>query len=121
MGNAIITNITRRPTIRTELNLALNYDTPVDKIKRATAILEEIFRSHPKTGGLLISFNKFGDSALNIYVAHVWKGIDADEQLLQMQQWNLQIKQRFEAEKIQFAFPTRTLHVTTDGPIAAGK
>jgi MscS family membrane protein len=121
MGNATITNITRRPSIRTEMNLALNYDTPVDKVKRATAILEEIYRRHPKTGDLLISFNKFGESALNIYIAHIWKGVDGNEQLLQMQQWNLEIKQRFEAEGIQFAFPTRSLLVKTEAATGAVK
>jgi MscS family membrane protein len=113
MGNAIITNITRRPTIRTEMNLGLTYDTPVEKVKRATAMLGEIYRSHPKTGDVLISFNKFADSALNIYIVHTWNGIDPKEHFAQMQEWNLQIKQRFEAENIEFAFPTHTIHVKT--------
>ena len=113
MGNAIITNITRRPTIRTELNLGLTYDTPVEKVKRATAMLGEIYRSHPKTGDVLISFNKFADSALNIYIVHTWNGTDAKEHFAQMQEWNLQIKQRFEAENIEFAFPTHTVHLKT--------
>ena len=50
MGNAIITNVTRRPTIKTEMNIGLTYDTPAEKVKRATFILEEIFRGNPKTG-----------------------------------------------------------------------
>lgn len=113
MGNAIITNITRRPTIRTEMNLGLTYDTPVEKVQRATAILGEIYRQHPKTGEVLISFNKFGDSALNIYVVHVWNGIDAKEHFAQLQRWNLEIKQRFDAEHIEFAFPTQTVHLVS--------
>ena len=111
MGNAIITNVTRRPTIRTEMNFGLTCDTPVEKIKRATFILEEIFRASPKTADLIISFNKFTDSALNIFVVHVWSGTDAKEHFAQMQEWNLQIKQRFDAEKIQLAFPTQTIHL----------
>jgi len=113
MGNAIITNITRRPTIRTEMNLGLTYDTPVAKVQRATAILEEVFRAHPHTGDLLISFNKFADSALNILVVHVWNGTDAKEQLAGLQAINLEIKRRFDAEGIEFAFPTQTLYVKT--------
>ncbi len=115
MGNAIITNITRRPTIRTEMNLGLTYDTPVEKVKRATALLEEMFRAHPKTADLLISFNKFTDSALNLSVVHVWDGTGVKEHAAQMQAWNLQIKQTFAAEKIELAFPTRTLHLKTGG------
>jgi MscS family membrane protein len=114
MGNAIITNITRRPTIKTEMNLGLTYDTPVEKVKRATVVLEEIFRANPKTADLIISFNKFGDSALNIFVVHVWAGTDAKEHFAQMQEWNLQIKRRFDSEKIELAFPTRTIHLKSE-------
>jgi len=114
MGNAIITNITRRPTIKTEMNLGLTYDTPVEKVKRATIILEEIFRANPKTADLIISFNKFADSALNIFVVHVWSGTDAKAHFAEMQELNLQIKQRFDAEKIEFAFPSQTVYLKTE-------
>jgi MscS family membrane protein len=114
MGNAIITNVTRRPTIRTEMNFALNCDTPPEKIKRATAMLEEIFRASPKTFDLIVSFNKFTDSAVNVLVVHVWNGTDAKEHFAQLQEWNLQIKQRFAAEQIELAFPTQTIQLKTD-------
>ena len=114
MGNAIITNVTRRPTIKTEMNLGLTYDTPAEKVKRATLLLEEIFRANPRTGDLLISFNKFADSALNLFVVHVWNGTDAKQHFAEMQELNLQIKARFDAEKIEFAFPTQTVHLKTD-------
>jgi len=109
MGNAIITNITRRPSIKTEINLGLTYDTPAEKVKRATVLLEEIFRANPRTLELIISFNKFGDSALNILIVHVWSGTDATAHFADLQELNLQIKQRFDAEKIELAFPTQTV------------
>jgi MscS family membrane protein len=111
MGNEIITNITRRPTIKTEMNLGLTYDTPVEKVKRATLILEEIFGTHPRTSDLIISFNKFTDSALNILVIHVWSGTDAKAHFAEMQELNLRIKERFQAEKIEFAFPSQTIYL----------
>lgn len=114
MGNAIITNITRRPTIRTEMNFGLTCDTPVEKVRRATAILEQVFRANPKTADLLISFNKFTDSALNVLVVHVWDGTDAKQHFAQMQEWNLQIKQQFEAEKIEMAYPTKTVYLKSE-------
>lgn len=111
MGNAIITNITRRPTIKTEMNIGLTYDTPMERVKQATIILEEIFRANPKTASLVISFNKFADSALNILVVHTWNGTDGNQLLAELQQINLQIKQRFDAEKIEFAFPSQTIYL----------
>ena len=111
MGNSIITNITRRPSIRTEMNIGITYDTSAEKVKRATQILDEIFRADPKTRDLIISFNKFNDSALNIFVVHIWDGTEGKEHFAAMQELNLKIKERFDAEKIEFAFPTQTLHV----------
>jgi MscS family membrane protein len=111
MGNAIITNVTRRPTIRTEMNFGLTYDTPPGKVKQATVILDEIFRANPKTADLIISFNKFTDSALNIFVVHIWNGTDAKGHFRDMQELNLKIKERFDAEKIEFAFPTQTIQL----------
>ncbi|MEK7706369.1 MAG: mechanosensitive ion channel family protein, partial [Verrucomicrobiota bacterium] len=96
---------------RTEMNIGITYDTPTEKVKRATAILEEVFRAHPKTADLVISFNKFADSALNIFVVHVWNGTDVKEHFAALQELNLTIKQRFDAEKIEFAFPTQTVYV----------
>lgn len=111
MGNAIITNVTRRPSIRTEMNLGLTYDTSPEKVKRATVILEEVFKGHPLTAELIISFNKFADSALNIFIVHVWNGTDVKAHFAALQELNLHVKERFDAEKIEFAFPTQTVHV----------
>jgi MscS family membrane protein len=114
MGNEIITNITRRPNIKTEMNIGLTYDTPVEKVKRATLILDEIFGTHPQTSDLIISFNKFTDSALNILVVHVWNGTDAKVHFAAMQELNLRIKERFEAERIEFAFPSQTIYLKSE-------
>jgi MscS family membrane protein len=115
MGNAIITNITRRPTIKSQINLGLTYDTPAPKIARAVALLEEIFRANPRTADLSIGFNKFGNSALNIQVLHDWKGADEKAHFTEMQALNLQIKARFDAEKIEFAFPSQTVYLRQEG------
>lgn len=115
MGNAIITNITRRPNIKTEMNFGLTYDTPAEKVKRAATVLEEIFRAHPRTSDLIISFNKFNDSTLNLFVVHWWNGTDIKEHFAGMQELNLAIKQRFDAERIEFAFPTQTVMVKHPG------
>ena len=107
MGNATITNVTRRPNIKTEMNIGITYDTPPEKVRRALAILEEVYRSHPMTHDLIVSFNKFADSSLNLYVCHWWNSTDYRAYLTGMQELNLAIKQRFDAEGIEFAFPTQ--------------
>jgi MscS family membrane protein len=114
MGNAIITNITRRPNIKTVMNIGITYDTPVEKVKRALEILHEIYRGHPKTHDVIISFNKFESSSLNLLVVHWWNSTDYREYLGGMQELNLAVKARFDAEGIEFAFPTQTVYVKQD-------
>ena len=113
MGSATITNVTARPNIKTEMNLGLTYDTPTEQVQRATAILEEVYRAHPLTTDVWVSFNRFDASALNINVVHWWNGVDQKTYLAGMQELNLAIKRRFEAEGIAFAFPTQTVHLRT--------
>jgi MscS family membrane protein len=119
MGNATITNITRRPNIKTEMNIGLTYDTSPEKIRRALKILEEIYRSEPMTSDVIVSFNKFADSALNILVVHWWNSTDHRAHLVGMQRMNLEIKERFDAEGIEFAFPTQTIYIKQDNSARA--
>jgi MscS family membrane protein len=120
MGNAIITNVTRRPNIKTEMSIGLTYDTPVPKLRLAIQLLEDIYRAHPQTQDLVVSFNKFADSSLNVQVIHWWKGTDQKIHFAGMQELNLQIKERFDAEGINFAFPTQTVYLKQDSEWHAG-
>jgi MscS family membrane protein len=114
MGNATITNLSLRPNIKTVINIGLTYDTPSGKVKHAAALLEEIFRNHPMTHDVLVGFNRFADSALNIQVVHWWKGTNNKAYVAGLQELNLTVKQRFDAEGLQFAFPSSTVYVKQD-------
>jgi MscS family membrane protein len=114
MGNATITNVTRRPNIKTEMNIGITYDTSAQKVKRALEILDDVYRKHPMTQDLIIGFNKFADSSLNLNVTHWWKSTDHRAYVAGMQELHLTVKQRFDAEGIEFAFPTQTLYVKQD-------
>lgn len=114
IGNATITNITRRPHIRTLMNISVTYDTPAERVQRAVDILYEIYRAHPMTQDVWISFNRFADASLNIFIIHWWNGTVYKDYLVGMQELNLAIKRRFDEEKINFAFPTQTLYVRQD-------
>ena len=114
MGNATITNITRRPTIKNTMNYGLAYETSVEKLKRAVQILDDIYRGHSETHDLIINFNKFADSSLNIQVVHWWKGTDGRACLAGLQEMNFKIKERFEAEHLDFAFPSQTVYLKQD-------
>lgn len=116
VGNAVITNIDRRPGIRTVLNIGLTYDTPTERLRHALELLEEIYKSEPMTKDVVITFNKFTDSALNIEVAHWWNGTDQKAYLKGLQELNLRVKETFDREGLQLAFPTQTVHVKSVAP-----
>jgi MscS family membrane protein len=115
MGNSTITNITRRPNIKTVLNIGLTYDTSAERLQEATKILEEIYRGHPMTHDLIIGFNQFADSALNVQVIHWWKGLDYKQYVAGLQDLNLTVKRRFDEAGISFAFPSRTVYLRQEG------
>jgi MscS family membrane protein len=100
VGNAAVTNISKRSSIRTVMNLALPGALPGKKLKRALALLEEIYRSNPMTQDVWVSFNQFAGTNLNIMVVHWWKGTDYQQYLAGMQALNLEVKERFDAEQI---------------------
>lgn len=111
IGNSRIVNITVRPTIRTTFAIGLTYDTPAPNVKRAVALIEEIFGKHPQTHDLLVHFNKFGDFSLNLDVVYWCKLTDYRQYTQVFQELNLQLKERFDAEGLSFAFPSQTLYL----------
>ena len=117
LANTKILNITSRPFIKFIHNFTVTYDTAPDKMERAIQILHEIYDNHegmaedktPK-----IFFNSFNDWALNIIVI-VWYH-PGDYMLAQ--EWNhkmnLQVLRRFNADGIDFAFPSNTTYLAYD-------
>jgi MscS family membrane protein len=114
MANANIVNISKRPNIKTIMNIGVTYDTSAQQIERAMQVVDEIFRPHPKTADLLISFNRFDSSALNIQVIHWWNSTDLKDYALGFQKLNLELKRRFDEESIAFAFPSQTVYLRQD-------
>ena len=119
MGSARVINISRRPTIRTPFVIGLTYDTPAPRIRRAVELIQEIFGKHPQTHDLIVHFNKFGDFSVNLDVVYWCKLTDFKEYAKVFQDLNLELKSRFDAEGLQFAFPTQTLYVEKTSPSAA--
>ena len=102
MGNASITNVTRRHSIKTTMNLALPQALSNEKVRRALAILREVYGGHPMTEEVWVSFNQFAGANLNVTLVHWWKGIDQQQQLAGMEEMNLAAKERLNSEGISF-------------------
>ncbi len=114
VANANIINVSKRPNIKTVMNIGVTYDTPSAQVERAMQIIKEIYRPHPKTADLIVTFNKFESSSLNIMVIHWWNSLDFKEYFAGFERLNLELKRRFDEEKISFAFPSQTVYVRQD-------
>ncbi|MBO7392101.1 MAG: mechanosensitive ion channel family protein [Verrucomicrobia bacterium] len=112
--NTLIENISKRPTIKTEINIGVTYGTSADKLKRAIDLVSEVYRNNPQTVNLVVNFNKFNDFALNIQVVHWNKAIAWALYVKNIESMNLELKHRFDEEQIEFAYPTQTLYMKQD-------
>ena len=104
MGTATITNLSNCANIKTTMNLVLAHSTPTSKVERALSLLAEIYRGHPMTKEVWISFNRFAGRHINIMIVHWWKGTDYQKYLAGIQEMNLAVKARFDTEGISFAY-----------------
>ena len=136
-----IENIGRRPFIRRKFNISITYDTPPEKIARALELLREILsvpevhepesaasvtrdgterKSHPneKINQVnfppLVYFSNLNADSLNLLVYYWYHPPDYWDYLEHATWINMQIIERFNAEGIDFAFPTQTLHLAGD-------
>ena len=133
-----IENIGRRPYIRRSLDVTITYDTPPEKITRAVEILEEILavpkQAEDKAGTPAdadwtphpneainkpgypprVYFSDLNPDSLNLLVTYWFHPPDYWLSLAFAHQVNMQIMERFNAEGIDFAFPSQTLYLAGD-------
>jgi MscS family membrane protein len=143
-----IENIGRRPFIRRRFNITITYDTPPQKIGRAIKILGDILavpettqaessessdpqqkERHPNAAinqpefPPRVYFNELNADSLNIIVIYWYHPAEYWNYLEHATWVNMQIMERFNAEGIDFAFPTQTLHLAGDEhrPLTVGQ
>jgi MscS family membrane protein len=135
-----VENIDRRPFIRRDLNVTITYDTPPEKISRAVDILRDILavpeepedadgKQHPNEAinrsgyPPRVFFNDLNADSLNLLVVYwfhppeIWQSVEFAHRI------NMQIMERFNAEGIDFAFPSQTMYLAGDSkrPINLGQ
>ena len=117
MASANVENIGRRPSIRRLSNITITYDTPPDKIEKALNIIREILQDHEGMDPEFpprVFFNEFNDASLNILMVYWYFPPNYWDFLTFNERVNLQIMRAFEAEGIEFAFPTTTNYLAHD-------
>lgn len=104
-----VENISEEPTRKVSLNLGLTYDTSPESMKQAISTLREIASDNDHLEEkIVVSFNAFGDFAMNIlFIYYIKKSADIMETQTEI---NMEVLSRFNAAGLEFAFPTQTLY-----------
>lgn len=113
-----IRNYGRMYQRRVDFTIGVTYQTPRDKLKLIPTILQEAIESQEQTRFDRSHFAKYGDFSLNFETVYFVLVSDYNTYMDIQQAINLHIHERFEAEGIEFAYPTQTLFVHS--PAAAG-
>ncbi|MDP2641323.1 MAG: mechanosensitive ion channel family protein [Candidatus Yanofskybacteria bacterium] len=104
-----IRNYKRMESRRIVFSFGVTYQTPSEKARIIPQMIKEIMDGLELASLDRAHFKKFGDSSLDFEVMYTLKTSDYNKYMDVQQDINLQLKERFEKEGIEFAYPTRTV------------
>ena len=96
---------------RIVFQFGVTYDTSSAKLKKIPSIVEEIVGGIDMADIDRAHFLEFGDFALIFEVVYYVSTGDYNKYMDIQQDINLGIKERFEKEKIEMAYPTQTVFI----------
>jgi small-conductance mechanosensitive channel len=114
LTTASIRNFKKMKRRRIAFTFGVTYDTPSRKLKKINDIIKEIIDPEKIENVFKfdrIHFYEFGDFSLNFEVVYYMKDQDYVKYMNARQEINWKIKEAFEKEGIEMAFPTQTIFV----------
>jgi MscS family membrane protein len=113
--NTKVENLSLRSARRQRFLVQVTYDTEPGKMTALLEGIRKIITDHPfaDSTNFHVRFNDFGDSSLNILVIVHLTTNDRGLELKYREEILLQVMKLVTGMGIEFAFPTRTLHVET--------
>lgn len=115
LAEGVIENCSVHQGLTVQFSVGLVYGTSADQLEAAVELLREIVSAHPSVSSeVKVNFLAFGASSLDLQV--VYFITDFANNLSVQHDINMSIKRRFDEQGLDFAFPTRTLHVVQDAP-----
>ncbi|MFT4260896.1 MAG: mechanosensitive ion channel family protein [Candidatus Woesearchaeota archaeon] len=106
-----VNNFKRMKQRRIVFEFGIVYETPAKKMRKIPKIVSEIFDKVDNADLDRVHFKAFNDFSLDYEVVYFVKSNDYAEYMDIQQNVNLDLKERFEKEKIDMAYPTQTLYV----------
>ncbi|MFH0858143.1 MAG: mechanosensitive ion channel family protein [Candidatus Omnitrophota bacterium] len=112
LTNSRVRNYKRMEKRRVVFKLGVTYQTTSKQVKAIPKIIENIIKNVGDTIFDRAHFLSYGDFALIFEIVYYVLGSDYNKYMDIQQEINFAIKEKFEAEHIDFAYPTQTLYVT---------
>ena len=111
--NTVVDNFGLRIMRRQRFFVQITYDTPREKVEEFVAGIKQLIVDHPMTDdeNFHARFNGFGESGLDILVYFFLQVPDYVTELEERERILVQILDLAKVVGVEFAFPTRTLHV----------
>lgn len=116
LANKIVDNKGLRIYRRYSGKIGVQYDTPPDLIELFVAGIEKLIEEHETalSDNFEVHLNNFADSSLEIFVAVLFDVPSFSEELRSKHHLMLSIIRLAAALKVDFAFPTQTVHLATN-------
>lgn len=110
-----VDNMSQRQYRRMTATLSLAYHTTADQLEAFVEGVRAILAAHPDTRKdyYEVHFKAFGESSLDVMFYAFVKADSWSRELQARHQIFLEVKRLAEALGVEFAFPTRTLHIET--------
>ena len=102
-------NYKRMEKRRTVFSFGLTYETPTEKLRKVPAIIKNIMDNIELVDLDRAHFKEFADFSLNFEVVYYLNSSDYNVYMNIQQEINLRLKEEFEKEGIEMAYPTQTI------------
>ena len=114
LANSVLTNKSLRNfkklrKRRIVFHFGVTYDTPIEKLKKIPDMVRKIVDGNELATVDRIHFKEFGDFSLNFEIVYYMNSKDYAKYMDTQQEINFAIKEAFEKEGIEMAFPTQTI------------
>jgi len=114
VANSHIENFSRRDIRRLKFTIGLTYSTKKEDIETIVTSIKELLKNHDgiaKDQTLLVNFESFGDSSLNIFIYCFTNTADWKEYLDIKEDINYKIIEIVKSNNSDFAFPSQSIYV----------
>ncbi len=111
LTTAQVHNFKRLERRRADFKIGVTYETPTKKMEKIPLLISKIFENEDLADLDRVHFSAFNDFSLDYTIVYYINSpefkvfMDINERIL------LDIKRTFEKEKIDFAYPTKTIHI----------